>query len=267
MRESTEIKSRDNEKLKFARRVREGKEEGFIFVEGTRLCRECLQSNTEIAFGLISSGFGEPDLFDNYDVDSTFPLFSVSEKLLASVADTKSPQGIILIAQRPKEITVEHLFKGLAQDLPVVVYLYRINNPSNLGAVIRTAEAAGIGGVIVSENSADPFSPKSLRASMGSAFRLPVVTNTKFELVINSARTNNAKVVAVDVGGSVSHSNYDWKNRTVLVFGSEAEGLPDEIIAKAATKMKIEMKSEVESLNLAVSCGIVLFEAKRQFTG
>jgi TrmH family RNA methyltransferase len=231
-----------------------------MLVEGTRLCGECTSSDIEIEFGFVTDEFDLPQ-------EITFPLFSVSEKLLGSVADTKNPQSIVLIAKRPKQKKIEDLFEAFNESLPLVVYLYRINNPSNLGAVIRTAEAAGVAGVLTSGNSADAFSPKSLRASMGSAFRLPIVTNVEIENVIAAAHENDMRVAAVDLSGDVRHTEFDWKRKSVLVFGSEADGLPDEIVSMADAKLEIEMKSEVESLNLAVSCGIVLFEARRQLTG
>ena len=255
-----QITSRDNEKLKFARRVRDGKEDNFMVVEGARLCGEYLRHDTEIEFGFVRDEF-------DLSAERTFPLFTVSEKLLESIADTKSPQGIILIAKRPKPISIEEILDHKDSCLPLIVFLYRINNPSNLGAVIRTAEAAGIAGIVVSENSADPFSPKSLRASMGSAFRLPISTNAAIDNSIDLAKKKNFQMVAVDIKGTVSHTEFDWKKKTLLVFGSEADGLSDAILSRADTKLRIQMNNEVESLNLAVSSGIVLFEARRQLNG
>ena len=266
MNELSEIKSRDNEKLKFARRVREGKEEGLVFVEGARLSHECVRSNLEIEFGLVTPEFVDSSVFDAFKGVTGRSFFSVSEKLLGSVADTKSPQGIVLIARRPKQLAVDDLLRRLDARFPVIVYLHRVNNPSNIGAVVRTAEAAGVSGVVVSENSADPFSPKSLRASMGSAFRLPIVTNAAIGDVISSAKKDKFQTVAIDVTGTVSHTKYDWKQETLLIFGSEADGLADDILAASDHTLSIEMNNEVESLNLAVSCGIVLFEAKRQLS-
>lgn len=266
MSEYTEITSRENEKLKLARRVRDGKEDELIFVEGSRLCGEALLSNITIEFGLVSNEFSRSATFEDlFSLRKPGPaLFSTSEKLLASVADTKSPQGIILIARRPGKVTVDEIIGSVNRERPVAINLHRINNPSNLGAVVRTAEAAGASGVILSENSTDAFSPKSLRASMGSAFRLPIVSGADFEEIRKAAKENDVRIVAVDSEGSVKHTDYDWKGKTLLVFGSEADGLPDEIKSAADESLKIEMGDEVESLNLAVSCGVILFEARRQ---
>jgi TrmH family RNA methyltransferase len=263
MTDAVLLTSRDNEKLKLARRVREGKESDLMLVEGVRLCRECLKSNIEIEFALIAREFSEPQLFQQIE-DKNLPVYLVSEKLMNSVADTRAPQGIVLIARRANERAATDFLRVKSGDLPLTIYLHEVNNPSNLGAVIRAAEAAGVKGVIVSRNSADPFSPKSLRAAMGSAFRLQIATVTNLTELIDAAGEFNVNVVAVDINGDQQYTSYDWSQKTLLMFGSEAHGLPLEALGRSDSKLKIEMNSEVDSLNLAVSCGIVLFEARRQ---
>jgi TrmH family RNA methyltransferase len=191
--------------------------------------------------------------------------FVISESLLNSISDTKTQQGIILIAKRPGPHSLGEIFSpGDSSRLPVWIYLYEVNNPSNLGAVIRTVEAASARAVIVSSNSTDPLSPKSLRASMGSAFRLPVVNDAVTEEVVSMVRTKGIAIAAVHAAGSMSYSNVDWRTPRLLLFGSEAQGLPAEVLSLADETIKIPMHIGVESLNLAVSAGIVLFEAKRQ---
>lgn len=254
------ITSRDNEKLKFARRVRDGKEKGFIFIEGMRLCGEALASGVEVVSFFLSDAFhssNTSELFEHVDT------FVVSETLLDSIADTRSPQGIVLIAKRPTCFVKSDMLNQKG-SLPIWIYLHEINNPANLGAVMRTAEAAGASGIFISKNSADAFSPKSLRASMGSAFRLPILERCDFEITAESARENKVRLLAVDAKGDTSHTSTDWSHPTLLIFGSEAEGLPNELIDSADEKIKIEMNESVESLNLAVSCGVILFEARRQ---
>jgi TrmH family RNA methyltransferase len=263
------IKSKDNAKLKFARRVRDGKEYEHIFIEGVRLCDEALGSSLSITTCFLSEPFRESghlarlgSTLDSKNIES----FVVSESLLASISETKTPQGIVLIADRPTPVKLGELFSGdlTNSPLPVWIYLYEVSNPSNLGAVIRTAEAAGAKGIIVSTNSANPFSPRSLRASMGSAFRLPVVNGAAVEDVLSKAKAKGIGIVAIDTGGPQSYADVNWKMPRLLIFGSEADGLPEGIISLAGEKLKIPMHGKVESLNLAVSGGIILFEAKRQ---
>ena len=139
-----------------------------------------------------------------------------------------------------------------------------INNPSNLGAILRTTEAAGVAGVIISTNSADAFAAKAVRASMGAAFRIPVWYNAEFYEVLNWAAANNLTVTACDVSAALSYTDIDWKLSRLLVFGSEAHGLDSDDLGKIQEKINIPMANQVESLNLSVSAGIILFEAKRQ---
>ena len=262
------IKSRDNSKLKFAQRVRDGKETGYIFIEGARLCDEALRSGLSVGSCFVSEAFRSSSSFGLLEsklISAHVECFVVSEALVESISDTKAPQGIVLIAESPTPVKLASLFSdGGTNSLPVWIFLYEVNNPSNLGAVVRTAEAAGAQGVLVSPNSADPFSPKSLRASMGSAFRLPIVDGLVTEDVLSTAKDRGINVSAVDARGVMSYANVDWKTPRLLIFGSEAEGLPQEVLLRSDATIKIPMHGKVESLNLAVSSGIILFEAKRQ---
>lgn len=260
MRLMNKIISRDNEKLKFARRVRDGKEKDFIFIEGSRLCDEAWASDIDVVSCFVSDTF---QISDVVKVPEHVDTFVVSESVLDSIADTRSAQGIVLIAKHPANVEITEGFNKKG-SLPIWIYLHEINNPTNLGAVMRTAEAAGVSGIFISKNSADAFSPKSLRASMGSAFRLPIVERCDFKIAAESARENKVRILAVDAKGDTPHTNADWSRPALLVFGSEAEGLPNELIDSADEKIKIEMNESVESLNLAVSCGVISFEARRQ---
>jgi len=256
------ITSRDNEKLKFARRVRDGKERDFIFAEGSRLCGETLASGINVEYCFVSDVFHGSGVFELPEHVDTF---FVSESLLDSIADTRTPQGIVLIAKRPASAEISKVLSRYG-EIPIWLYLYEINNPSNLGAVIRTAEAAGASGIFSSKRSADAFSPKSLRASMGSAFRLPIVEQCDFEITAECARENKIRLFAVDAKGNTSHTKADWSRPTLLIFGSEAKGLPHDLIDAADETIKVEMNGTVESLNLAVSCGVILFEARRRLS-
>ena len=263
------IKSKDNVKLKFARRVRDGKEIDHIFIEGTRLCDEALSSKLSIGSCFVSESHHGSGIVSHLEpklISRNVYSYCVADALFASISDTKTPQGIVLIGNRPKPTSLTDLFSEGDTDrlLPVWLYLFEVNNPSNLGAVVRTAEAAGTNGILLSPNSADHFSPKALRASMGSAFRLPVVNGVAIKDVFSMAREKGIVVAAVDARGVANYADVDWKTPRLLVFGSEAKGLPEAIISKTDETINIPMHGNVESLNLAVSSGIILFEANRQ---
>lgn len=249
------ITSRDNAKLKLVRAVRDGREGGLIFVEGVRLVQEVLRSNLEVVHAVASANFDlaarVPGLRD--------PLL-VEPNLFPSISDTENSQGVLALVRRPVW-ALDQITAGLA------VLLHRVNNPSNLGAVIRTAEAAGVAGIITTTGSADAFSPKALRASMGSAFRLPIVEGLDFDDAIAWSRDRGLLSTAADISSEASYTDVDWNVPRLVVFGSEAHGLDKRDLAAIDEKILIPMENEVESLNLAVSSGIILFEAKRQRTG
>jgi len=263
------ITSRENSKLKLARKVRDGQVKDLIFVEGLRLAEEVLRSEIEISEIFVVENFEQNARNLQLLETSQSKNVSINEvpaKLFGSIADTKTSQGIILIGEKP--LTERHDFEAnfslRKEQLPVVVFLYEINNPSNLGAILRTAEAVNAAGIIISKNSADVFSPKSLRASMGAGFRLNIWTNAGFDEVLAWSREKNLTSVAADVNAEKSYSEIDWQKPRLLVFGSEAHGLNAEDFARIDEGLIIPMENGVESLNLAVSCGIILFEAKRQ---
>ncbi len=263
MDEVRKITSRDNDRLKEARRVRDGKDPGRIFIEGVRLVREAVHSGIAIGdifiTGESKSKLGE--LIGSAPCDAVYEL---NDQAFQSICDTVNSQGIIAIAQRPVA-TFETLELALANStVPLLVVLHGISNPSNLGAVIRTAEAAGVGGVIASVGSADAFSAKSIRAAMGSSFRLPIVSGSTFEDALAFAEGNGLSVVAADINANLSYTEFDWRRPTMLVVGSEAHGLTVVERERIADLILIPMEPDVESLNLAVACGVVLFEARRQ---
>ena len=187
---------------------------------------------------------------------------SVSEKLLESVSYTKTPQGIIVLAQRPAS-SEERLTASLNANSLLVV-LHQINNPVNVGAILRTAEAAGASGVITTRNTSDPYSPKSLRGAMGSAFRLPIWTGPDYSEMIAWCRQRGLATVCADVEASVSYTQLDWTKPSALLLGPESTGFTDEELAEANQRVSIPMKGAAESLNVSVAAGILLFEAARQ---
>jgi TrmH family RNA methyltransferase len=262
------INSRDNQKLKLARKVRDGHLKDLIFVEGLRLSEEVLRSGIKISEIFVVENFDQTarnaqllKAFQSKNVS----ISEVPDKLFGSIADTKTSQGIILICEKPE--TEKHDFETtftLQKDqLPIAVLLHEINNPSNLGAILRTAEAVNAAGIIISKNSTDVFSPKSLRASMGAGFRLNIWTNAGFDEALAWSREKNLTSTAADINAEKSYTQIDWQKPRLLIFGSEAHGLSAEDFQKIDEGLIIPMENDVESLNLAVSCGIILFEAKR----
>jgi TrmH family RNA methyltransferase len=258
------IISRDNSLLRLARSVREGKSTELIFVEGLRLCEEALRSDLSIEAVIVSEELAAKEkaapLLEQLATNLARTAI-VSEKLLESVSYTKTPQGIILLAGRPE--TSEQHFAEKQKDALVVI-MHRLNNPVNVGAILRTAEAAGATGAIATETTADPFSPKALRGAMGSAFRLPVWFGPSYSEAISWCSRTNIQTVCADVRATASYDEIDWTRPSALILGPESNGLSQAEIDEADAAVSIPMRGPAESLNVAVATGILLYDAVRQ---
>ena len=263
MRETVQISSRDNAQLKEARRVRDGKERDKIFIEGARLVGEALRSGLEIE-KLFLSGEGASRAEGLLEAGIIGEVYAVADPAFRSISDTVTSQGVVAIAKRPTAGKSDLEKRLCTTSVPIVLFLHQTNNPSNLGAVIRTAEAAGAAGLIVSSGSADAFSPKALRAAMGSSFRLPVWIDAELGEVLEWAGEKGLQTVATEIGATKSYADFDWTRPNLLLLGSEAHGLSNAELQDVDEKIVIPMEPPVESLNLAVACGVVLFEARRQ---
>jgi RNA methyltransferase, TrmH family len=259
------ITSRDNSLLRLARAVREGKNTEYVFVEGLRLCEEALRSTLEIEAVIVSEELLRKERAAQAIAEldqAAGRSASVSEKLLESISYTRTPQGIVVLARRP-ESSEKRLAAALDENALLVV-LHQINNPVNVGAILRTGEAAGAGGVITTRNTSDPFSPKSLRGAMGSAFRLPIWSGPTYEKTMEWCRERKIETVCADAEAPLTYTEYDWRQATALVLGPESTGLTEAEIKSASQVVSIPMHGAVESLNVSVAAGILLFEAARQ---
>jgi len=259
------ITSRDNSLLRRARAVRDGKINASIFVEGLRLCEEALRSGLKIEAIISSERIAKKEraatlIRQLEEVAAKSAL--VSERLLASVSYTKTPQGIIVVASRPA--TTESEFARRQASAPLLVILHGINNPVNLGAILRTAEAAGVTGAVTTVGTTDSFSPKALRGAMGAAFRLPIWTDVDYSHAIDWCRKRSIQTVCADVKATRIYTEIDWRQPTALILGAESKGLPAEEISAAQEAIRIPMKRSTESLNVAVAAGILVYEARRQ---
>ncbi len=259
------IVSRDNSLLRLARSVRDGKERGLIFIEGLRLCEEALQTGMDFEALIYSDEIAEKERAARLIKQSagvSRRLAAVSEQLLATISYTKTPQGIIALAHRPDSGP-----DAISQDSRVpalLVVLHGINNPVNVGAILRSAEAAGATAVIATSHTSDPYSPKSLRGAMGSAFRLPIWFGTDYQTALRWCAERGIETVCADAKADASYTALDWRKPSALIMGPEATGLTQAEVAAADWAISIPMAGKVESLNVGVAAAIALYEAARQ---
>jgi TrmH family RNA methyltransferase len=258
------ITSRKNPLALRVRAVRDGRDAGSVFVEGVRLCEDALSARVAFELGLYTQALAEDVrgaslLVKLRDVCDTVRL--VSEDVLESASDTKTPQGIVAVARRPEtgRAVVER-----AAGTPLVVVMHRANNPSNAGAMLRVAEAAGATAVVVTRGSTDPLSAKALRGSMGSAFRLPLWTGATFEEALRWCAARGIRAVSTAAWADAAHTGVNWTTPRAVVVGPEAGGLSEEEAHAAAECVRIPMRAPVESLNVATALAVILYEAARQ---
>ncbi len=258
------ITSPANQHLRRARGVRDGKEPELIFVEGERLAEECVRSGLQ----LVACFYAPSPTLRMWEVVSDAhrrecPTFEVAEEALNAISDTVSSQGIILLAARPA-CSLERILTSGAATRGLLVCLDAVQDPGNFGTIVRTAEAAGAGGVIALRGSVDPFAPKSLRSAMGSTFRLPIADGTDPDEMIFACQRAGIKVVATAADAQVSYDDYDWRQPALLIFGNEANGIRPELIEQCDAALRIPIRPPVNSLNVAASVAVILFEAERQ---
>lgn len=184
----------------------------------------------------------------------------VSDEVLAKMSDTKTPQGVLCLVKWP-EYSLDDL---LLRKNGVFVVLEDLQDPGNLGTIIRTGEGAGIAGVIMSGNTVDIFNPKTIRATMGSIYRVPFVYVQDMAEAIKKLKKADIAVYAAHLKGEQYYDAFDYTKGSAFLIGNEGNGLKEETALFADTYVKIPMAGQVESLNAAIATTLFMYEAARQ---
>ena len=273
------ITSRDNRWLKqfraaltgeSARRSRQPGEE-IVGVEGARLVETALRSGVEVTAVLVSDS-GNRHLARLQEwIPPAARLLRTSDRLFADAAATEAPQGIAALV-RPRAATFDDLVRGL----PLVLVMAGVQDPGNVGALMRTAEAFGASGAAACSaggmGTANPFGPKALRASAGTALRLPILRGVAAPILLAQLRVAGVRVYAAcpDASQAMAPWEADWRGPSALLVGNEGAGLPPELARSADAMVRIpqatapDADAAIDSLNAAVAGGILLYEAARQ---
>ena len=228
---------------------KKGREEQRAFlVEGVRMVREALQSSFRISALLIREGF-VPDFCLPPDI----PAFSLPEHVFRSVCDTRTPQGIAaVLTLQAREASGCRL---LALD--------GVQDPGNVGTIIRTADAAGFDGVLLSSDCADLFSPKVLRSTMGSIFRLGFSFPSSLPDALNSLKNEGYSIISSQLDGDPFYDRKGVSSSFVLIIGNEGNGVSESVRAAATHRLCLPMHGGAESLNAAVAAGIMMYDLTR----
>ena len=252
------ISSRQNSLVRQFREVAQGDAPDRMLLDGEHLIAEAIDSGVAIEIAAFAERIATGPVASRLSQQTRKVI--VSDAVLNAISPVQSPSGIVAIARRPSS----DLDGVLARAPQLVVLLHDIQDPGNVGAIVRAAEACGATGVICSERTADPFGWKALRGSMGSSFRIPLATRHPLASAIVAARGKGLRVFATDARGGTSLPECNLRMPAAIVLGGEGGGLPASIIESADERLTIPMQPPVESLNVATAAALVIYEAARQ---
>lgn len=257
------ITSRQNALVTEYRAVAHGTERDRMLLDGPHLIADALRAPIVLRQALVT-----PDGMDHQEVKALverlqrrdIEVVSVSAPVMAAVSPLRSPSMIVALADRPDDVE-RRLYAAAA---PLVVIGCDVQDPGNLGAIVRVAEAGGAAGVVAAGECADPFGWKALRGSMGSALRLPIVRRASADQAVLEARGHRCRIVATVPHAGRLLFDVDLKRPTAILVGGEGRGLPPALADSADDRITIPMQPPVESLNTAVAAALVIYEARRQ---
>ena len=258
------ISSNKNERIKNIAALQKSKkartEQGVFVAEGLRLAEDVFRSAAKLICEIyVSESFAESDDLKRLyglsgDVTVPEPVI-VKDSVFGSMSETVNPQGILCIVRQPS-YTIDGIIRG--NDIKLLV-LEDIQGPGNLGTMVRTAEAAGMNGIIMSRGTVDIFSPKVIRSTMGAVLRVPFVYAENLNTVLDGLRAKDISVYAAYLRNGTDFKKVDYSNRAAVLIGNEGNGLSDSVLEHCDMNVFIPMAGEVESLNAAVAAAVLMY--------
>ncbi len=244
--------------IELKKKAKARNESGLFAVEGIRMAAELPKERIEQVY--VSESFlKHPEHSSVLDRLSSFE--TVSDSVFSAMSDTKTPQGILALVKK-REYTLEEMLAG--GQTPFLMLLENLQDPGNLGTIVRAGEGAGITGVIMSRDTVDIYNPKVIRSTMGSLFRIPFLYAENLGETVRFLKKNHVKILAAHLEGAVVYDEEDCTGALGFLIGNEGNGLSEEIGALADARIKIPMAGQVESLNAAVAASVLMFETARQ---
>ncbi len=269
MEKKMRISSPSNEKIKAVVQLQTKasvrKKQKLFVVEGIKMYEEIPESDIELTY--VSEKFYDENIKNRKLSEKAKKRLNIKEYIIVSdnvfknMSDTVTPQGILAIVKQKEHELSDILNKGEKQ---VFMVLEGVQDPGNMGTIIRTGEGAGIAGIIVNKETVDVYNPKVIRSTMGSIYRVPIVTSEDLGETLDYMSENGVTLFAAHLKGDVYYTDGQFSGSTAFLIGNEANGLSEEISKKAHKLIKIPMEGEVESLNASVAAAILMYEAKRQ---
>jgi len=228
------------------------REAGLYIVEGPKMCQEApreMVTNTFVTHKCVESN-------NSWLKDRQYEV--VEERVFEKLSDTKTPQGVMSVVKQP-----EYKLKDMLREGNLYVILEDIQDPGNMGTIVRTAEGAGVAGIIMTKGCVDIFNPKTIRSTMGSVYRVPFVVVEDIAEAIEQVKAAGISIYAAHLKGEQSYDDIEY-GRAAFLIGNEGNGLKDSTADLADTYIKIPMSGQVESLNAAIATSILMYEHSRQ---
>ncbi|MCI7300277.1 MAG: RNA methyltransferase [Clostridiales Family XIII bacterium] len=252
------ITSKENQIFKLCSKLTMRKhrdQEGLYLIEGEKLVREAIESGQRIKVIAVAESSGlRPDFSEE--------IVFMEDKLFTKLAQTKTTQGILAVVET-RELTEEEFLKKTARKSGNVVLLDRLQDPGNIGTIIRTADAAGYSGVMTIKGTADLYSLKIVRAAAGSLFRMPVFSADSPSQAVSVLEAAGKTIFATGFDTDLYYYDVDMKRNIGLIIGNEGNGISPELMAMAHRIIKIPMDGDIDSLNASVAAGILMYESMR----
>lgn len=230
------------------------REEKVFVVEGRKMFQEAPKEWVREVYVAESALEQMKELLEGYSYEV------VSDSVFKAVSDTQTPQGILCIVKMP-EYQLEDL---LSEERTSLLLLESIQDPGNLGTMVRTGEGAGITGVIMNKTTVDLFNPKTIRSTMGSIYRVPFYVTDDLTTIINQLKEKEIALYAAHLKGTMQYDEPNYTKACGFLIGNEGNGLSKEIADLASDYIRIPMEGKVESLNAAISASLLLYEVHRQ---
>lgn len=256
------ITSSSNQRIKqvvqWQTKAKERRKDKVFVVEGVKMYLEAPAEWIREVY--VSHGFLEKHGAELADKLKTTGYEEVADEVFAKMSDTQTPQGILAVVRQP-EYKLNQL---LTKENPVFVILENLQDPGNLGTIVRTGEGAGITGVIMSDTTVDIYNPKVIRSTMGSIYRVPFVYEKDLVAVLDMLHKAGVRTYAAHLKGEDYYDSFSFQEPTAFLIGNEGNGLTEGLSEAASSYLKIPMEGKVESLNAGIAAALLMYEAHRQ---
>jgi TrmH family RNA methyltransferase len=261
------ISSRHNPLVRRFRQLSSGTAENSddVLLDGEHLVREAVASRVAIQVAALHADAHSPALTELAHEIGTAGgrIVQVTAPVLSAMSPVREPSGIVAIASMPRR----SLAQALEREPQLVFFLHAVQDPGNVGAIVRAAEACGATGIVAGDGCADPYGWKALRGSMGSLFRVPVAHKVHLEDATRHAQARGLRVLAAVPREGDTLPTIDLRSPVAILLGGEGPGLPDALVGRADGLLSIPMRQPVESLNVSIAAALIAYEALRQRSG